>query len=122
MLLSGKTLADNLEPVGALLLTTAVGLFIALKLFRWEKDEKVRTSSKLWLIAAMVPFLVIGAKEVRSRAGISESKILARKLARSQSYLIRNARIFIGDGKVIENGSVLVRGGKIAAIFEGAGP
>jgi imidazolonepropionase-like amidohydrolase/ABC-type multidrug transport system permease subunit len=122
MLLSAKTLADNLEPVGALLLTTIFGLFIALKLFRWEKDERVRTSSKLWLIAAMVPFLVIGAKEAHSRVGIAESKILARKLARRDTYLIRNARIFIGDGKVIENGSVLVRGGKIAAVYEGAGP
>jgi imidazolonepropionase-like amidohydrolase/ABC-type multidrug transport system permease subunit len=122
MLLSGKTLADNLESVGALLLTAAVGLFIALKLFRWEKDEKVRTSSKFWILAAMVPFLVVGAKEARTKTGISEAKILARKVARGETYLLRNARIFIGDGKVIENGSVLVRGGKIAGVYEGDGP
>jgi imidazolonepropionase-like amidohydrolase/ABC-type multidrug transport system permease subunit len=122
MLLSGKTLTDNLESVGALLLTAAVGIFIALKLFRWEKDEKIRTSSKFWIIAAMLPFLVVGAKEARTKTGITEAKILARKIARGETYLIRNARIFVGDGKVIENGSVLVRGGKIAAIYEGQGP
>jgi imidazolonepropionase-like amidohydrolase/ABC-type multidrug transport system permease subunit len=122
MLLSGKTLTDNFESVGALLLTAAVGIFIALKLFRWEKDEKIRTSSKLWIIAAMLPFLVVGAKEARTKTGITEAKILARKIARGETYLIRNARIFVGDGKVIENGSVLVRGGKIAAIYEGQGP
>jgi imidazolonepropionase-like amidohydrolase/ABC-type multidrug transport system permease subunit len=122
MLLSGKTLADNGESVGALLLTTAVGLFIALKLFRWEKDEKVRTSSKFWILAAMVPFLVVGAKEARTKTGISEGKVLARKIARGETYLIRNARILIGDGKVIENGSVLVRDGKIAAVYEGDVP
>lgn len=122
MLLSGKTLADNGESVGALLLTTAVGLFIALKLFRWEKDEKVRTSSKFWILAAMVPFLVVGAKEARTKTGISEGKILARKIARNETFLIRNARIIIGDGKVIENGSVLVRDGKITAVYEGDVP
>lgn len=35
---------------------------------------------------------------------------------------IRGARIFVGDGKVIESGSVLVRGGKIAEVYEGDGP
>src|SRR5262249_3328002 len=32
------------------------------------------------------------------------------------------ARIFVGDGRVIESGSILVRGGKIAAVYEGEGP
>ena len=39
------------------------------------------------------------------------------------SVLIRNVRVFTGDGKVIENGSVLVRDGKIDGIYEqGAAP
>ena len=45
-----------------------------------------------------------------------------RQLARSETFLIRGARIFVGDGNVIENGAVLVRGGKIAEVYEGIGP
>lgn len=122
MLLRKDSLVDNRSAAGALLLTTAVGLFISLKLFRWEKDETIRTSSKLWLIAVMVPFLLMGAWQIRSGEEIAKGKILGRQLARRETYLIRGARIFVGDGKVIENGSVLVRGGKIAAVYEGDGP
>jgi imidazolonepropionase-like amidohydrolase/ABC-type multidrug transport system permease subunit len=122
MLLRNDSLAQNLEPAGALLLATAVGLFVSLKLFRWEKEEKVRTASKLWLIAAMVPFLFLGAWQFHSGSEIAKDKILTRQIARRDTYLIRNARIFIGDGKVIENGSVLIRGGKIAAVYQGEGP
>src|ERR1039458_5712817 len=59
---------------------------------------------------------------MHARTGIAKTKILNRQIARSETFLIRGARIFVGDGKVIENGSVLVRGGKIAAVYEGAGP
>ena len=48
--------------------------------------------------------------------------MINRQLARSKTYLIRGARIFVGDGKVIESGAILVRDGKIAEVFEGEGP
>jgi imidazolonepropionase-like amidohydrolase len=51
-----------------------------------------------------------------------KTKILSRQLARGDTFLIRGARIFVGDGTVIENGSVLVRGGKIAEVYQGEGP
>jgi len=122
MLLRNEGLSANLQPVGALILTTAVGLFIAYKLFRWEKEEKIKNSAKLWLGAVMLPFLLLGAWQMHTRTGVVKTKILQRQLARSESFLIRNARIIVGDGKVIENGAVLVRGGKIAEVYEGAGP
>ncbi len=122
MLLRQEGLSANLQPMGALILTTAVGLFIAYKLFRWEKEEKIKNSAKLWLGAVMLPFLLLGAWQMRTRSGVERTKILQRQIARSESFLIRNARIFVGDGKVIENGAVLVRGGKIAGVYEGAGP
>ena len=34
-------------------------------------------------------------------------------MQRDDSFLIKNARIFVGDGRVIESGSVLVRHGRI---------
>ncbi len=111
-----------IQPTLALLLTTAVGLFIAFKLFRWEKEEKIRPSAKLWLAAVLTPFLLLGAWQMHTRQGIVETKLLARQLARGDTFLIRGARIFVGNGKVIETGSVLVRGGKIAEVYEGDGP
>lgn len=124
MLLSNQSLREgpNATAALAMLLTTLVGLFIAYKLFRWEKEEKIRASSKLWLLAIMVPFVVLGAINVRTHQNITQQRIQARQLARGETFLIRGARIFVGDGQVIEQGAVLVRGGKIAAVYEGAGP
>src|SRR6266481_637131 len=46
--------------VGILLLAGALGATVAIKLFRWEKDEKIRTSAKLWVVAVLLPFLIFG--------------------------------------------------------------
>jgi imidazolonepropionase-like amidohydrolase/ABC-type multidrug transport system permease subunit len=122
MLKQNQRMAENIAPALALILTTLVGLFISYKLFRWEKEEKIKNSAKLWLGAVMLPFLVLGLWQLHTQAGVVRSKILNRQLARGDTFLIRGARIFVGDGKVIENGSVLVRGGKIVEIYEGQGP
>jgi imidazolonepropionase-like amidohydrolase/ABC-type multidrug transport system permease subunit len=122
MLLRHEGLGANIEPTLALLLTACVGLFIAYKLFRWEKGEKIRGAAKLWLVAVLMPFLLMGFWQMHAHTGMAKTKILDRQRARGDTFLIRGARIFVGDGKVIENGSLLVRGGKIAEIFEGAGP
>jgi imidazolonepropionase-like amidohydrolase len=39
---------------------------------------------------------------------------------RAQDLVIRNARIIVGDGQVIEKGSIVVKGGRIVSV--GAGP
>ncbi|HTC47832.1 MAG TPA: amidohydrolase family protein [Candidatus Aquilonibacter sp.] len=122
MLLRNEGLSANILPTLALALTAAVGLFIGYNLFRWEKEEKIRSSAKLLLLAVLMPFLLLGAWQMHSRTGIVKTKILNRELARSDTFLIRGARIFVGDGKVIENGSVLVRGGKIAEVYADEGP
>ena len=122
MLLRNEGIMANIQPALALVLTAFVGLFIAYKLFRWEKEEKIRASAKLWLVAVLTPFLVLGFWQMHARTGIVKTRVLNRQLARSDTFLIRGARIVIGDGKVIENGSVLVRGGKIAEVYEGEGP
>jgi len=122
MLLRDESIAQNLQPVGALLVTMCVGLFIAYKLFRWEKEEKIRASAKLWLMAVLLPFLCLGLWQLHTRNNVAKTKILARDIDRSQTFLIRGARILVEQGKVIENGAVLVRGGKIAGIYEGNGP
>jgi imidazolonepropionase-like amidohydrolase/ABC-type multidrug transport system permease subunit len=117
-----QNLADNAPAVAALLLTTVLGLFLATQLFRWEKEEKIRPRKKLWVVAVLAPFVVMGAWQSYSKSHLSTNAALFRDLQRSGVFLIRNTRIFTGDGKVIENGAVLVRDGKIAGVYEGAWP
>ena len=52
IILRGETLWTNWQAVAALLLTTVVGLLLSMKLFRWEKEEKMRPAAKLWVIAS----------------------------------------------------------------------
>ncbi len=118
----GESVAQNWPSVLVLLITTVVALFIATKLFRWEKEEKLRPAAKLWVLVVLLPFFLLGAYQAWSRTDIAKAKILARDTRRGHTWLIQNARIFVGNGKVIESGSVLVRNGKIAEIYEGAAP
>lgn len=119
ILVQGESLASNWEAIGALTLTTAIGLLLCVKLFRWEKEEKMRPSAKLWVLAVLVPFVLLGTWQAHAKDDVRKSKIIDRELSRSRSYLVRNARIFIGDGHVIENGAVLIRNGKIAEVYDG---
>src|ERR1700722_19839802 len=48
MLLRHEGIRADLQPTLAILLTAFLGLFISYKLFRWEKEEKIRASAKLW--------------------------------------------------------------------------
>jgi imidazolonepropionase-like amidohydrolase/ABC-type multidrug transport system permease subunit len=117
-----ETLAQNKSAVGALILTVFLATFLGVKLFRWEKEEKMRNSAKLWLIAVLAPFLVLGVYQARGKESARKATLLSRDLQRSRTLLIRNTRIFTGDGRVIESGSVLVKNGKIERVFEGAAP
>jgi imidazolonepropionase-like amidohydrolase/ABC-type multidrug transport system permease subunit len=117
-----QTLLDNLPAVTALLVSTVVGVFLAVQLFRWEKDEKMQPRKKLWVLAVVGPFVLMGCYRGYSKEHLGQNEALFRDLQRSGTFLIRNTRVFVGDGTLIENGSVLVRDGKIAELFEGTGP
>ncbi|MDQ6704754.1 MAG: ABC transporter permease, partial [Acidobacteriota bacterium] len=122
IMLRNETFLQNWQAVAALILTMLVAMFVSIKLFRWEKEEKIRTSAKLWLIAVLLPFILLGAYQAYSKENVNKTKILARDLRRSRTLLIRNARIFEGGGKVIESGSILVKNGKIEEVYDGAAP
>jgi len=117
-----ESLAQNASAVGALLGTIVLATFIGVKLFRWEKEEKIAGSAKLWLLAVLTPFIILGVFQAYSKDSVVKARLLSRDLQRSRSLLIRDARIFIGDGRVIESGGVLVKNGKIEKIFEGVTP
>jgi imidazolonepropionase-like amidohydrolase/ABC-type transport system involved in cytochrome c biogenesis permease component len=117
-----ETLLDNARSAGALALTTAVGLFLGVKLFRWEKEEKMRPGAKLWLLAVLAPFLLIGAWQVRAKDNVVKARVLDRDMRRERTALITDARVFVGDGAVLDRASVLVKNGKIAGIYTGPAP
>ena len=122
LMIRNETLADNWQSTGALLLTVVIGLLLAVKLFRWEKEEKIRPSGKLWFLVILIPFIALGTWQTYAKENVTKAKLLERDLSRSRSRLIRNARIFTGDGRVIETGSVLIRDGHIAEIYDGEAP
>src|SRR5579864_1093745 len=63
MMLKGQGLAerDNLAAAGVMILTIFGGGLISMKVFRWEKEEKIRGRAKLWVLVVLMPFLVLGA-------------------------------------------------------------
>ena len=117
-----ETLLQNRAAVAALLLTSATALFIATRIFRWEKSEKLRPAAKGWVLAVLAPFFVLGAYQTYSRDEIRRTEELWRNLQRSRTLLVRGARILIGDGRTIEKGAVLIKAGKIDQVYEGEGP
>lgn len=62
----------------AMVVTAAVGLTAGTKLFRWEKEEKIRKSAKLWIIAVLLPFLLLGAYQAWTGHNIITPGIFGR--------------------------------------------
>lgn len=122
ILMRNESALDQLAAIGALALATLVCLFISVKLFRWEKEERLQASAKLWVAASLVPFLLIGGWQAYSRENLRKTKIIDREQRRSASWLIRDARVFTGGGAVLESGTVLVRNGRVEAVWPGRGP
>jgi ABC transporter DrrB family efflux protein len=62
IMLQGQDLMnkDNLLAVLVMVLTTVGGGLISMKLFRWEKEEKIRGSAKLWVLVVLLPFFAMG--------------------------------------------------------------
>jgi imidazolonepropionase-like amidohydrolase/ABC-type multidrug transport system permease subunit len=117
-----ESLAQNWQAAAALLVTMVLATFISVQIFRWEKGEKLRPAAKLWVLAVLSPFVVMGCYQAYSKDHKHKAELLWRELMRNDTFLIRCARIFVGSGKVIESGAVLVRNGKIQEVFTGAGP
>lgn len=118
ILVQKDSLAQNMIPSLALIAMMSVAVFLSVKLFRWEKEEKVKASSKLWIAAVMLPFLILGTYQAYSKENVGKAKVLFREMRRNRALLIRGPRIFVGDGTVIPAGGVLIRDGKIEQIFE----
>src|SRR5208283_4075665 len=121
ILLRRESLVQNWQAVAALIATALVCFFVSLKLFRWEKEDRLKASAKLWVVAALLPFVIAGAWQVHDRGNLRKVQILAHQARRDAVWLVRDARIFTGE-RVIERGSVLIRNGTIQHIYEGDAP
>jgi imidazolonepropionase-like amidohydrolase len=117
-----ESLLANRAALAALIVTLGVATFVAKQLFRWEKEQVIKPAAKAWVAAALVPFVLLGLNDLRSHEQRTRTQALFRDVQRQSTFLIRGCRIFVGDGRVIESGAVLVRGGKIAEVYEGEGP
>ncbi|MEE9180291.1 MAG: ABC transporter permease [Vicinamibacteria bacterium] len=117
-----ESLFENWPAVLALTATIFLATFVSAQLFRWEKDEKIAGSAKLWVVGVLLPFFALGSYELWSRDNIHKAESLWRDLERRELLLIQNARVFIGDGRVIESGTVLVEDGKIRGVFDSNPP
>ena len=106
---AGESVAHNWRSVWRSMITAFVGMFIATKLFRWEKEEKLGPRPSFGSWSSSSPFFLFGAYQAWSRQDLAKAKILARDIRRGRTLLIQNARIFVGDGRVIESGAILVR-------------
>ena len=61
IMLHGQGMDEVWKWVLALVVAAAVGLVVGMKLFRWEKEEKIQPSAKMWILVALIPFFVLGA-------------------------------------------------------------
>ena len=61
IMLQGQGMDEVWKWALALVVTAGVGLVVGMKLFRWEKEEKIQASAKMWIVVALVPFLLLGA-------------------------------------------------------------
>ncbi len=118
LMIAGESIAANWFAVFALLVTFAVAMFVGVKLFRWEKEEKISNRAKLWILAVLAPFFIMGIYQAKTQQNNERARILTRNAMRNRAALFNNAKIFVGDGTVIQNGAVLVRNGKIAEVFQ----
>ena len=55
-------------------------------------------------------------------SGLAAAGVFTPQLAAAQDVAITNARVIVGNGTVIDSGTIVVRGGKIVSVTAGAAP
>lgn len=118
IMIGGESISRDWFAVVALLITFAVAMFVGIKLFRWEKEEKITNRAKLWILAVLAPFFIMGIYQAKTQQNIDRARILTRAAMRNRAALFNHVKIFVGDGTVIADGAVLVRDRKIAEVFQ----
>jgi len=55
-----EPITAHLAELVTLVVSGFAGLFIAVKLFRWEKDERISASNKSWAVGLLIPIVLMG--------------------------------------------------------------
>jgi hypothetical protein len=61
---------------------TAMALFLSVKVFRWEVEEKITRNAKLAAVAVVIPFLLLGVWENSQDARRSELRTIFERAVR----------------------------------------
>jgi hypothetical protein len=51
-----------------------LAFFVSQQIFRWEPEEKMPRQAKLWVAAALIPFLLLGLWETKQGGRLSEAR------------------------------------------------
>lgn len=78
IMLNGDSLRQDWKSLAALIITAVVGLTVGTKLFRWEKEEKIRKSAKVWIVAVLLPFLLLGIYQAYSGHNVITPNVFGR--------------------------------------------
>jgi len=63
-MLHAASFRDILADMIALTVSLILAFEVARRIFRWEPEEKIRGKAKLWAVAALIPFLLLGSWEL----------------------------------------------------------
>jgi ABC-2 type transport system permease protein len=75
------------EETIALVVSLVAAFEMSRRLFRWEPDEKVPSRAKAWAVAAMVPFLLLGAWETAHGKRLAQSRAIFQSINRGAKPL-----------------------------------
>lgn len=121
ILQNGESAAANARSIAALLTTVVIGFLLSYNLFRWDKDDRVSGRAKVWVVAVLAPFLLLGVWESYQGGDATRQAITYRKMLRNRNWRIHDVRVFVGDGPVIERADVYIRNGKIESVVADGG-
>lgn len=63
---------EIVEDLIALLVSLILAFEVSRRVFRWEPQEKINPKAKLWVLAAVIPFLLLGGWEVKRGERLKE--------------------------------------------------
>jgi len=121
ILQNGESWIANLGSIAALLTTSIVGFLLSYQLFRWDKEDRVPGKAKAWVAVVIAPFLVLGVWESYRGTEAVRQAVNYREMMRNRNWMIRDVRVVVGDGAVIERANVFIRNGKIESVISEGG-
>ena len=69
-----KSLSSQLVYLLVLILWAVLSLFLAVQLFRWEPETKIPRKAKLWALATIIPFILLGIWEQGNGKLLTEAR------------------------------------------------